>query len=266
MLADADHLLDAESVHELADLPVIGVGLPTELRHLAEHGDAPVAPAPLDEMLERRAHRDRVRVVAVVEQETATREWPLLVAELRKLDRKLVRRGHAQPSRNCQRDSRVVELMARLETRRERKNGVPCDPLDHDVVTGEIGLEQRLLVGNDHNPARTKRVDQLGFCTRDVLDGVDQLEMDRPDVRDHGDVRLRERCQPGDLAQPAHPHLGDQELRLAFEPAQCERHADLVVEVALVRDRPAARRTEREEDVLRRGLAGRAGDGDDAGG
>ena len=74
------------------------------------------------------------------------------------------------------------------------------------------------------------------------------------------DVRPRERREPGDLPEPAHPHLDDAELRVGLEPAQRQRHAELVVVVALRGDRPQVRRAERGEDVLRRRLARRAGD------
>ena len=47
-------------------------------------------------------------------------------------------------------------------------------------------------------------------------------------------------------------------------PAERERHAELVVVVPLRRDRARVRRAERGEDVLRRRLAGGAGDRDDA--
>ena len=58
-----------------------------------------------------------------------------------------------------------------------------------------------------------------------------------------------------DLAEAAHPHLGDADLGVGLEPAERQRHAELVVVVALVRDRARVRRAEREQDVLRRRLA-----------
>ena len=78
------------------------------------------------------------------------------------------------------------------------------------------------------------------------------------------DVGPRERREPRDLAEAAHAHLDDADLGVGLEPAERERHAELVVVVPLGRDRAPVGRAERGEDVLRRRLAGRAGDADDA--
>ena len=70
-------------------------------------------------------------------------------------------------------------------------------------------------------------------------------------------------AQLRDLAEAAHAHLDDADLGVGLEPAERQRHAELVVEAALGRDRARDRRAERGEDVLRRRLAGRARDPDD---
>ena len=49
-----------------------------------------------------------------------------------------------------------------------------------------------------------------------------------------------ERGEPGDLAEPAHPHLDDAELGLGLDPAERQRDAELVV-VVRPRRRPCAR-------------------------
>src|SRR5512133_794801 len=64
-LADAEHDVDAEAADELADLAVVLRRGRAELRHLSEHRD--LAATVLREILERRAHRGRVRVVRVVD-------------------------------------------------------------------------------------------------------------------------------------------------------------------------------------------------------
>ena len=51
------------------------------------------------------------------------------------------------------------------------------------------------------------------------------------------DVRLRERCEPGDLAEAAHAHLDDADLGVRLDPAQRQRHPELVVVVRLGGDR-----------------------------
>ena len=48
----------------------------------AEHGNAPPVAGALDEVLERRAHRDGVRVVTVVQQQAVARQRPFFLAQL----------------------------------------------------------------------------------------------------------------------------------------------------------------------------------------
>ena len=83
------------------------------------------------------------------------------------------------------------------------------------------------------------------------------------DVGHDDDARTRDRAERRDLAEPAHPHLRDEDLRLGLEPADGEREADLVVQALLRPDRRHVRRAERAENVLRRRLSRRADDGDD---
>ena len=73
-----------------------------------------------------------------------------------------------------------------------------------------------------------------------------------------------ERAELGDLAEPAHRELEDAELGVRLDAADRQRHADLGVVAALGGDRSALRRADRGEDVLRRGLAHRAGDRDES--
>ena len=124
---------------------------------------------------------------------------------------------------------------------------------------GQERLQQRLL----RDDGDLDLAQQLRLRLGDPLDRLDQLQVHGPDVRDHADVRPRERAEPGDLAHPAHRQLEHADLRVLLEPAERQRNADLVVEARLGRDRPRVRGAERGEDVLRRGLAGRAGDADD---
>ncbi len=129
----------------------------------------------------------------------------------------------------------------------------------------EVRLEQRLVSGDDGGTAGRQRLDQLGLRAGDVLDGPDELQVHGRDVRDQAEVGPRERGKPGDLAEAAHPHLDDADLGLRLDPGERERDAELVVVVPLGSDRVAVRRAESGEDVLRRGLPGRAGDPDDPG-
>ena len=64
--------------------------------------------------------------------------------------------------------------------------------------------------------------------------------------------------------EPAHAHLADDELGVGLDASQRQRQADLVVVTALGGDRLRVRPAHRGQDVLRRRLAGRAGDRHDA--
>ena len=90
--------------------------------------------------------------------------------------------------------------------------------------------------------------------------------MHRADVRDHPDLGPCDFAEGSDLAVPPHRELEDADLRVQLEAAQRQRHADLVVVARLGGDRARGGHAEGGEDVLRRRLAHRAGDADDAGG
>ena len=64
----------------LADLPVKRGRARTELGHLAENGDPAASARALGEVGQRRAHRDRVGVVGVVDEQAAARKRDLLTA------------------------------------------------------------------------------------------------------------------------------------------------------------------------------------------
>ena len=96
----------------------------------------------LGEVLERGAHRDRVRVVAVVDQQPAAGELQLLLAELRELDLQLaVLERRRRALRRDERGEGVSELVRASRTsRRERqaaRSGV--DAADLDVVARRYG-------------------------------------------------------------------------------------------------------------------------------
>jgi hypothetical protein len=146
----------------------------------------------------------------------------------------------------------------------ERLDVLGAEALNLDVFTGEKRLQKRLL-GHDRGPTLGQRRDDLGLRLRDLLDGAQQLEVHRADARDHTNVGPGDRAQLGDLAEPAHAHLADDDLRFLVDPRQGQRKADLVVVSALRGDRLRMRPTHGREDVLRRRLARRAGDPDDAG-
>src|SRR6266536_2955964 len=70
--ADGDQDVDADLFDCAGDLAMSLVGVIAELRHLSEHGDAPMLAGALGEVLERGADRDRVGVPGVVDQQPST--------------------------------------------------------------------------------------------------------------------------------------------------------------------------------------------------
>ena len=77
---DGDHLGNARSSAPPRDLALIRRSGRAELRHLAEHRDTPRIPARSARLCERRPHRERVRVVAVVDQQHVVGQRQLLLA------------------------------------------------------------------------------------------------------------------------------------------------------------------------------------------
>ena len=156
----------------------------------------------------------------------------------------------------------MVDLDA-ARRRRERSRTSPPSP----NVT--VSRSSRRWGSSSGSPAGITAVapgrqpgDQLGLGRGDRLDGAEQLEVHRPDADDHADVGLGDRGQLGDLAGAAHRHLEHQHLGARRRAEDLQRQADLGVEVRARGDRAAVRREQREQQVLGRGLAGRAGDAD----
>src|SRR4051794_41356147 len=96
------------------------------------------------------------------------------------------------------------------------------DSNDVDVVALDRKVDR-----DDRRPARGKRIDELALRTPHAFEGLDELEMHRPDVRDDPDLWARDLAQRGDLPEAAHCELEHAPLRLGLEPAERERHADL---------------------------------------
>ncbi len=87
--------------------------------------------------------------------------------------------------------------------------------------------------------------------------------MNRPDARDHADLGTGLGAQLCDLTEAAHAHLADDDLRVRLDARKRQWEADLVVVPALRRNGTRMGAAERRQDVLRRRLARRSGDGHD---
>ena len=68
---------------------------------------------------------------------------------------------------------------------------------------------------------------------RDALDRAAPFEVNRPDVGDDADVRVRPLREARDLAEVVHPALDGRETMLGTQAEQRQRYANFVVEVAL---------------------------------
>ena len=145
----------------------------------------------------------------------------------------------------------------------ERDVAALTEAVDLDVGPRQVRLEVGLVGRDDGRPARRQRLDQLRLRLRDALDRAEELEVDGADRRDDPHVRPRDLAELGDLPEAAHAHLDDRDLGVRLELAERQRKADLVVLASLGRHGARVRPAKRGEDVLGRGLRGRARDGDD---
>ena len=240
-------------------------------------------------MVERRAHRDWVGVVAVVHQDDPIAHLEALAP---KAGEAYIRSaiGHLGKGRaegdargdGGQRVGQVVCLgegkLEGLATRRrldQRLGDAVRDPAlsRGDVATGaeaqqarrrgQVWLQLAAVSRHDRRPVGRQRRQHLGLRRRDRLDRAEQLDVDRADVGDHRHFRLGDRGQLGDLAGPAHRHLQHQDVGVVGGLEHGQRQPDLGVEVLRVGVDAAGQ--EGAGDVLDRGLADRAGDADDAG-
>src|SRR5439155_19531535 len=102
---------------------------------------------------------------------------------------------------------------------------------------------------DDRCPAGGQGVDKLALRAHEARNRVDELEVNGTDVRDDSDLRPSDLCKRGDLSEAAHRELQDADLGVLLEPAERERHADLVVVAGFGGDRANGRSAERGEDV-----------------
>ena len=120
-----------------------------------------------------------------------------------------------------------------------------------------------LIVGVDDRRAGTRQmVEQLAFGDADAAQRAEALEMRLGRVRDDADRRLRELREIVDLAGMVRTELDDESVVLGGQPHQRQRHADVVVQVALRDADRAADAQDRSDELLDRRLAAAARDGD----
>src|SRR5829696_4275307 len=286
-LADPDQLVDAELASMCRGLAVVGGAVGTELCHPAEDGD-PAAGVERCEMVERGAHRDRVRVVAVVHEHGAAGQLDHLAPQAREGYARGPTRhlGGIGVERHTDRDRacgvrdvvalRERKLEGRLAVRRADHGGgaltMALGTLHEDVAAGpeaerdepvvQVGRE-RLRVGwDDRTSAFPQPGEDLGLGLGDRLDRAEELEVHGADVGDRADLGLRDRAELSDLAPAPHRHLEHEELALRRRREHGERQADLGIVV--LGTCVGAKGKDRAGDVLHRRLPGRAGDSNHA--
>ena len=126
----------------------------------------------------------------------------------------------------------------------------------------DVTVEQR-LGRRDHGGTSMQLLDELGLGGGDVGDRADKLQVDGSDIRDHAHVRQGDARELADLPVTAHRHLHDDDLGALVHLQEGEGNADLVVEIGPRGHGARQRLKQRGQNVLGRGLAGAAGDGDD---
>ena len=263
-----------------------------ELEHVAEHGHAGSLAGHLAQVVDRGLHRKRVGVVGVVQQQAALGQLLEAAAQGRELDATRARlgllEGVADGDEGADGRQGVLQVVAAAEAEVERRpasesvdQGVGLEAahlgLGHaDVgalaaegdeaagVIAQMGFEQRLVGGRDEG-ARAQLGDDLGLRGGHLLDRTDELEVDRGDIGDDGDVGLDDGGELGDLTATPHGKLADEHLGGRRQGEHRERHADLVVVVAAGGHDACHRRQQGGKDVLGRGLADATGDGHDGG-
>ena len=167
--ADCDEQVDTDLLQCACDLAVALLGALAELGHVAEDRHGAPAAGELVEVLDRGAHRDRVRVPGVVDEQAAARELELLVAHAGEVDVKLRRQLEAEHAGRRQCRKRVGRQVARgeadLDLAERRGEKRRLERLDADVVAEphdvEVAAPDREAGRHDRGTAGRERVDQL---------------------------------------------------------------------------------------------------------
>ncbi len=169
--ADGDEQVDARRRGVAADLLVVGGLVGPELEHVAEHGDASPG-CGRGEVVEGGAHRHRVGVVAVVDDDDVARKGDPLTAQARQRDRRRRPSGSTPTARAAASAASALRRMcAEVErdasgppgARRRRRPGRTSRSRTSARRCGSSSGSPR---GHDRRPARRERRDQLGLRRR----------------------------------------------------------------------------------------------------
>ena len=90
------------------------------------------------------------------------------------------------------------------------------------------------VVGIEHGDAIGRQpFDQFALGGGNAFDGIEELYVGVADVGDHADVGLGDGGEPADFSGVVHAHLDDAGAAAIGEAKQGERHADVVIEIAV---------------------------------
>ena len=258
--------VEAQLGQESADLAVVAIGLGLSLGHLAEDGDAPVLSGAFGQVEQRSAHRGRVRVVGIIDDEAAAGEGHSPPRQRESTIRSAPccarSSGSLERARYAVSAASVFSARWRWSKARRSTSSVPPTwkrhpPPARSTAPRRSGARRGRREGEPSSavPAGTTATPRGSASTasalaRNVLARADELQMLRLELRHERDVWSGDGGQLCDLAEPAHPQLDDEHLRVRLQPEHGERQPDLVVLALLGKDRRNDGRAERAEDVL----------------
>ena len=122
--------------------------------------------------------------------------------------------------------------------------------------------QQRLVAAQHGHAARAQPLEDFQLRAADALPRAEELDVRGADIRDDRDIRARRRRHPGQLAEVVHAHLEHGRARRFFDAQHGQRHADLVIQVALGLEGLAVLPQHGGDHLLGRRLADRAGHAD----
>ena len=150
-----------------------------------------------------------------------------------------------------------------LDVLRHHGCGLVQSESDDRSVKVAAELRNVRIVGIQHSDAAGRqRLDELILRARNSRNRIEELQVYRCDHGHDTAIRLGQRRQVAYLAGVRHAHLDHRQLVLGLELEQLQRHAELVVEIALRLQNAMAGRENVRDDFLRRGLAGGSGHAD----
>ena len=109
------------------------------------------------------------------------------------------------------------------DRRRSRTPHRGRGPLPHRPDQRVGGVEHREPIGR-------QGLDQLALGLGDRRLAAELAHVGLPDIEHHADLRRCDLAQVGDVADSPGPHLGDQVSGVLVDPADRQRHAELVVQ------------------------------------